>query len=136
VTDTCHCEERSDEAIHAILQKLDRRALLAMTSSVIANAMKQFMVLIKKTRLPRCARSDGGGLSHCAAVTDICHCEERSDEAIHAILRKLDRHAALAMTSSVIANAVKQSMVLIKKTRLPRFARSDEVVWTATLCSQ
>jgi hypothetical protein len=47
VTDTCHCEERSDEAIHAILQKLDRRALLAVTSSVIANAMKQFMVLIK-----------------------------------------------------------------------------------------
>jgi hypothetical protein len=29
VTDTCHCEERSDEAIHAILQKLDRRAVLA-----------------------------------------------------------------------------------------------------------
>jgi hypothetical protein len=53
-----------------MFQRLDRHATLAMTKDVIANAVKQSSDGENEPwyRLPRCARSDGGGADCNAAL--------------------------------------------------------------------
>jgi hypothetical protein len=82
LTQSCHCEERSDEAIHLKTSLLDCFAALANFSST--ESMTDTFVIVD------------------TMTTNHRHCEERSDEAIHLKTSLLDCFAALAITDAFV----------------------------------
>ena len=79
---------------------------------------KQSIAMLQQARSPRFARDDEAVVDYHAtlAVTDTCHCEERSDEAIHCNVTKagsphfarddgavVDCRASIAMTDKPLA---------------------------------